>query len=124
MPGDNSFPLASPNAWWRKRAGFVNHHVWVTPYREDERYAGGDYPNQSSGGDGLSKWTEADRPSPRPTWCSGIPSATRIFRARRLPRDADRVHRVPAQAERIFEMNPANDVPPSAAAKKAHSCCS
>jgi len=23
LPGDNSFPFASPNAWWRKRAGFV-----------------------------------------------------------------------------------------------------
>jgi primary-amine oxidase len=62
LPGDNSFPLASPNAWWRKRAGFVNHHVWVTPYSADERYAAGDYPNQSSGGDGLSLWTEANRP--------------------------------------------------------------
>ena len=62
VPGDNSFPFASKDAWWRKRAGFVNHHVWVTPYRADERYAAGDYPNQSSGGDGLSNWTEADRP--------------------------------------------------------------
>src|SRR5262249_38291945 len=33
LPGDNAFPFASKNAWWRKRAGFVNHHVWVTPYR-------------------------------------------------------------------------------------------
>lgn len=61
LPGDNSFPMASPNAWWRRRARFVDHHVWVTPYREDEKYAAGDYPNQSSGGDGLAKWTEADR---------------------------------------------------------------
>ena len=62
LPGDNSFPFASPNAWWRKRAGFVNHHVWVTPYNPDERYGAGDYPNQSRGGDGLMKWTEQDRP--------------------------------------------------------------
>jgi primary-amine oxidase len=40
----------------------VDHHVWVTPYREDEKYAAGDYPNQSGGGDGLVKWTAADRP--------------------------------------------------------------
>src|SRR5439155_641442 len=61
LPGDNSFPFASKNAWWRKRAGFVNHHVWVTPYRADVRYGAGDYPNQSSGGDGLPRWTEEDR---------------------------------------------------------------
>jgi primary-amine oxidase len=23
FPGDNAVPFASPNAWWRKRAGFV-----------------------------------------------------------------------------------------------------
>jgi len=62
LPGDNCCPFASPNAWWRKRAGFVDHHVWVTPYREGERHAAGDFPNQSQGGDGLPRWTEADRP--------------------------------------------------------------
>lgn len=40
----------------------MNHHVWVTPYREDEKYAAGDFPNQRGGGDGLPTWTEADRP--------------------------------------------------------------
>jgi primary-amine oxidase len=61
IPGDNTVPFASPEAWWRKRAGFVNHHVWVTPFQADEKYAAGDYPNQSSGGDGLPRWTEQDR---------------------------------------------------------------
>uniref|UniRef100_A0A914CBG0 Amine oxidase n=1 Tax=Acrobeloides nanus TaxID=290746 RepID=A0A914CBG0_9BILA len=60
-PGENAIPFASPNSWWRKRAGFVNHHVWVTPYNEDENYAAGDFPNQRQGGDGLSKWTEQNR---------------------------------------------------------------
>ena len=62
VPGDNAVPFAQPDAWVRKRAGFLNWHVWVTPYRADERYAGGDYPNQSRGGDGLPKWTAANRP--------------------------------------------------------------
>ena len=31
---------ASPNAWWRKRAGFVNHHVWVTPFAEAREVRG------------------------------------------------------------------------------------
>jgi len=61
VPGQNTVPFAQPDAWIRKRAGFLNSHLWVTPYRAEERYAGGDYPNQSHGGDGLVKWTAANR---------------------------------------------------------------
>ena len=28
-------------------AGFTAHHVWVTPYRANELFAGGPYPNQA-----------------------------------------------------------------------------
>jgi primary-amine oxidase len=62
LPGENAEPFALPDSWVRKRAGFLNAHVWVTPYQASERYAGGDYPNQNKGGDGLVKWTAADRP--------------------------------------------------------------
>jgi primary-amine oxidase len=62
MPGENSLPFAHPDSWVRKRAGFLNAHLWVTPYSDTERYAAGDYPNQSKGGDGLPKWTSANRP--------------------------------------------------------------
>jgi primary-amine oxidase len=33
----------------------------VTPYDRDERRAAGEYPNQHEGGDGLPRWTAADR---------------------------------------------------------------
>ncbi len=125
VPGDNSFPLASPNAWWRKRAGFVNHHVWVTPYRDDERYGAGDYPNQSGGGDGLIRWTEADRAI----------EATDVvfwytFGHTHIPRPEDYPVMPTAyigfllKPQGFFACNPANDVPPSP--KKlavAGSCC-
>ena len=45
-----------------KRAGFIREHLWVTPYRPDERYAAGEYPNLHPGGAGLPEWTSADRP--------------------------------------------------------------
>ena len=61
LPGENAVPFALPDSWVRRRAGFLNAHLWVTPYREDERYAAGEYPNQSRGGDGLAKWTAANR---------------------------------------------------------------
>jgi len=114
LPGDNSVPYASKNAWWRRRAGFVDHHVWVTPYRPDERYAAGDHPNQSHGGEGLPRWTAQDRPIadtdivlwytfghthiPRPEDSPVMPSAYIGFLLK------------PAG---FFDANPANDVPPS-----------
>ncbi len=61
LPGENALPFLLPDAWVRKRAGFLNAHVWVTPYDPAEMYAAGDYPYQSKGGDGLPKWTAADR---------------------------------------------------------------
>lgn len=123
LPGDNAFPFGSPNAWWRKRAGFVNHHVWVTPYQEDEKYAAGDFPNQSQGGDGLQKWTAADRAivnTDLVLWYT--------FGHTHVPRPEDYPVMPTAyigfllKPNGFFDENPANDVPPSPSAKQ-HSCC-
>jgi primary-amine oxidase len=61
IPGENALPYAAPDSWLLRRAGFLNAHLWVTPYERRERYAAGDYPNQSHGGDGLPRWTKANR---------------------------------------------------------------
>jgi primary-amine oxidase len=61
VPGHTTYPLASPDSVIGRRAGFMFHHVWVTPYRDDERYPAGDYPYQHAGGAGLPEWTAADR---------------------------------------------------------------
>jgi len=53
--------LAAPDSSVGRRAGFARHNLWVTPYAADERRAAGDYPNQHEGGDGLLRWTAADR---------------------------------------------------------------
>ena len=44
-----------------KRAAFLTRNLWVTPYRPDERFPAGEYPNQNSADTGLAKWTKADR---------------------------------------------------------------
>lgn len=62
MPGDNAISLLSPDDYPQKRAGFTDYQLWVTPYRDDERYAAGDFPMLSHGGDGLPAWTKANRP--------------------------------------------------------------
>jgi primary-amine oxidase len=124
LPGDNSVPYASKNAWWRKRAGFVNHHVWVTPFEPGERFGAGDYPNQSAGGDGLVRWTEQDR---------AIESTDVVFwytfGHTHLPRPEDYPVMPTAyigfllKPAGFFDRNPANDVPPSPKKSAAGGAC-
>ena len=59
----------SPDAPFLQRAGFLRHNLWVTGYRHEERYPGGDYPNQ--------------RPSSAPS--HPIPSHPSLSHARRAP---------------------------------------
>ena len=61
-PKSSAASLLSSDDFPQRRAGFANSHLWVTPYRPQERYAAGTYPNQSKGGDGLPTWTSANRP--------------------------------------------------------------
>jgi len=62
VPGGNAMPYIAPESQVRQRARFVDHNLWVTRYKPSERYAAGDYPNQSAGGDGLPRWVADDEP--------------------------------------------------------------
>jgi primary-amine oxidase len=61
VPGSTPTLLADPESSIGQRAGFATRNLWVTPYEPAERWAAGDYPNQHRGGDGLPRWTKADR---------------------------------------------------------------
>jgi primary-amine oxidase len=61
MPGMSAATLLSADDYPRRRAGFIDHHLWVTPYRAEERYAAGDHPTLSTPGQGLPAWTGANR---------------------------------------------------------------
>jgi primary-amine oxidase len=61
-PHGTVVPFVRPEASVLRRAGFIAHHLWVTPHDERERHAAGEYPNQHQGGEGLPAWTAADRP--------------------------------------------------------------
>ena len=61
VPGENAMSLLLPEDYPQRRAGFTDYQLWVTRYQETERYAAGDYPMQSKGGDGLPAWTKANR---------------------------------------------------------------
>src|SRR4051794_24274413 len=62
VPGENCFPFADEDASVTKRANFITHHLWVTPYERAEAYPAGDFPNQHPGGAGLAEWTQSSRP--------------------------------------------------------------
>jgi primary-amine oxidase len=113
VPGENCPPLVQPDATIMRRAGFTSNHVWVTPYRPEERYAAGEYPNQHPTGDGLPNWTKANRKVddteitlwyvfahnhvPRPEDWPVMPAAMLGFQFR---------------PDGFFERNPSMDVPP------------
>ena len=114
LPGENCLPYAHDDAAVIQRAGFMTKHLWVTPFREDERYAAGDYPNQRREGDGLPEWTEADRPiadTDVVVWYT--------FGHTHIPRPEDwpvmPVHRIGfmLKPDGFFSANPSMDLPPS-----------
>jgi primary-amine oxidase len=112
VPGPTPTLLAAPTSSVGKRATFATRNLWVTPYRADERRAAGDYPNQHAGGDGLPRWTAADRP------IAGTDVVLwHTFGVTHLPRPEDwpvmpveycGFHLIPVG---FFERNPALDVP-------------
>lgn len=61
MPGVTAASLLSPEDGPQKVGAFSGHQLWVTPYRPDELYAAGTYPNSSKGDDGLATWTKENR---------------------------------------------------------------
>ncbi len=61
MPGKTGNTLLSEDDYPRLRVGFINHHLWVTPYNKRELYAAGDYPTLSEPGQGLPGWTSKNR---------------------------------------------------------------
>ena len=62
MVGENCLPYAHEQSSVIKRAGFLQNHLYVTPFARNEMYASGNYPNQHAGGDGLSTYAQQDRP--------------------------------------------------------------
>jgi len=113
IPGETVLPMQQPDSSIRKRARFLDHQVWVTPYRRDERYPAGEYPNQAQGGDGLPRWTAADR-----NLVDEDVVLWYVFGAHHFPRLEDwpvmPVARTGFHLRPVgfFDYNPALDVPP------------
>ncbi len=122
LPGENVQLLAHPDSCLYRRAGYLAHHLWVTPYHPQEKFPAGDYPNQHPGGEGLVKWTQANRSIENTElvlWYS--------FGCNHLPRPEDwpvmPVSYIGFMLKPVgfFDRNPALDVPPSP--PKTQGCC-
>ncbi|GKE61824.1 copper amine oxidase, partial [Tanacetum coccineum] len=48
IPGSNCLPLAGSEAKFLRRAEFLKHNLWVTPYALDENFPGGRVPKPES----------------------------------------------------------------------------
>jgi primary-amine oxidase len=117
QPGDNVLPLQGEGSQAWARAQFAYKHLWVTAYSPDERYAAGDYPNQSAGGDGLPRYVQADRPladADLVVWYTfGAHHVARPEDWPVMPVAYTGFHLKPVG---FFDGNPALDVPPPAPA--------
>ena len=110
-----SFPaLLHPASPAFKRAQVVGHTLWVTPYREDERWPCGDFPVQAELDTGLPAWTAANRPIENTDvvlwYVFGIHHITRQEDWPVMPVDTVSFWLKPFG---FFDRNPALDVPPS-----------
>ncbi|KAM7279111.1 hypothetical protein ACFE04_006245 [Oxalis oulophora] len=61
IPGSTPNPLQSKDDYQQIRAAFTNYNVWVTPYNKSEKWAGGQYVDQSRGDDTLAVMSSRDR---------------------------------------------------------------
>jgi primary-amine oxidase len=119
--GENGLPFAHPESSVMKRAGFATKHVWVTPYETDERFPAGEYPNQNPGGDGLPKWTAADRSIENTDIVLWYTFAhTHVPRAEDWPVMPTAYIGFMLKPVNFFNENPANDVPPAPVKHHCH----
>jgi primary-amine oxidase len=115
IPGGNASPFHHPDAPMWPRMSFVKNHLWVTPADRGEMYAGGKYPYQNPGPDGLPKWTQADRPIE-----NADIAVWYVFGAHHVPRVEDwpvmPVDRIGffLKPDGFFDGNPALDLPRAA----------
>jgi primary-amine oxidase len=113
VPGAMFPPLLDPSSPAFRRAEVIGHTLWVTPYREDERWPCGDFPNLSERDTGLPAWTAQNRPIENTDvvlwYVFGINHITRPEDWPVMPTDIVSFWLKPSG---FFDRNPALDVPP------------
>jgi primary-amine oxidase len=62
VPGENAPPFPAPDSAPRRRAAFLDHHLWVTLFDPGQMYASGEWVNLLREREGVAAWSAADRP--------------------------------------------------------------
>ncbi|BBH03768.1 Copper amine oxidase family protein [Prunus dulcis] len=116
VPGSNCLPLAGSEAKFFRRAAFLKHNLWVTPYAQDEMFPGGEFPNQNPRvGEGLATWVKKNRSLEETDivlwYVFGITHVPRLEDWPVMPVERIGFMLMP---HGFFNCSPAVDVPPSA----------
>jgi primary-amine oxidase len=115
VPGGCFPAMLDPSSPVFERAGVIGHNLWVTPYREDERWPCGEFVNQSAADTGLAEWTEENRSIENTDivlwYVFGLHHITRPEDWPVMPVDTVSFWLKPAG---FFDRNPALDVPSTA----------
>ena len=113
VPGGSFPPLLDPSSPVLARARVIEHTVWVTPHRQDERWPCGEFPTLSDLDSGLPVWTAQNRSIENTDvvlwYVFGIHHITRPEDWPVMPVDTVSFWLKPSG---FFDRNPALDVPP------------
>ncbi len=114
VPGGCFPAMLDPSSPVLERAGVIGHTLWVTPFREEERWPCGEFVNQSEEDTGLTRWTKQNRSIENTDvvlwYVFGLHHITRPEEWPVMPVDAVSFWLKPAG---FFDRNPALDVPPT-----------
>ena len=110
--------LLEPDDWPARRARFLQHDVWVTPYAPEERHAGGHYVLASRGEDGVPVWAARDRSIRNQDLVMWINLGMHhLTRAEDLPVMPTIWHSFKMRPHNFFDRNPAIDLRTVAASR-------
>ncbi|KAK5707422.1 hypothetical protein LTR17_020715 [Elasticomyces elasticus] len=106
--------LAQEDSLHYKRADFADHSIYVTRFRENELFAGGQYTNQNKQSTGVRKWSarkDSVQDEDIVVWVQfGLQHVPRCEDFPVMPAEIIKVALKPVN---FFTRNPAIDVPPS-----------
>jgi primary-amine oxidase len=109
---DTGVPYSSPTFPELLHAPFAQHPLWVTAYKPDELYAGGDYPFQGKAGDGLTTYASpAQNVSGKDLVVWYTVALTHVPHVEEYPVMTTESTRFRIEPDGFFNSNPALDAP-------------